>query len=231
MTDLKDYAKQEDAALDAAWLGANGIEAVVVAESGYGGNLFGTTLPGTIRLQVLDDQVEAARELLNEKLCADTSEPTPEVSSRLSSASASLEETIFRAMVLIEFVLFMMCWLFPELFARQTPEHVQSYFLSIIPSQRLWENSFDLYGAICLVSFLASLLLYFFIRLGRVLFIVSLVAWTALTIFLPQQIINPLGSVIYAISNLLTGTILAQMYLGAVAVRFKETLPRPSGEP
>jgi hypothetical protein len=69
MTILQKYSKSEDAALDASWLMSEGIDATVIEDSGYGGNAFGF-IEGSIRIEVPEEQLEQAQELLVAKLAA-----------------------------------------------------------------------------------------------------------------------------------------------------------------
>lgn len=227
MIDLKSYGKQEDAALDAAWLGSNGIEATIVDESGYGGNFLAGTMPGTIRLQVHEDQEEQAREILAEKSMAAPSGRV-EADTPVSADHSNLEQQVFRVTVGVEGCISVAFWLFPTGFIAKLPDDVEAHLTSLIPSKTIWEHSFDLYGANCLLSILAYLLIWFFIRAGRVLFVITLFTWTLLSLFMPQAILTSFGSIVNAISTLLSGTILAQMYLGSVAARFRRTLQPPA---
>jgi|GEM_PF-1197199 len=64
MIAIKNFAKSEEAHLCAAWLQNNGIEATVIDESAVGGNLLGSTTPGSVRIEVPVTQEELAHQLL-----------------------------------------------------------------------------------------------------------------------------------------------------------------------
>lgn len=66
MTPVQTFPTAESAHLAAAYLGNAGIEANVIDERGFGGNLLGSTTPGGIRIEVAEEQKEEAERLLAE---------------------------------------------------------------------------------------------------------------------------------------------------------------------
>ncbi len=60
---LRSFSKSEDAHLLATLLRDNGIEAFVIDDNAYGGNLLGA-IKNSIRIEVPDDQHAAAREVM-----------------------------------------------------------------------------------------------------------------------------------------------------------------------
>ena len=62
---LRSFSKSEDAYLVATLLRDRGIEAEVIDEGGYGGNILGA-IKNSIRIEVPEEQFEEAREVLKE---------------------------------------------------------------------------------------------------------------------------------------------------------------------
>ena len=81
MSILQTFSKSEDANMCAAYLASCGVDATVVDENGYGGNLLGSTVANAIRIEVPEDTLALARQHLAGYLAETTSQAAAEPAS------------------------------------------------------------------------------------------------------------------------------------------------------
>ncbi len=218
MVTLQAFSKAEDAAVFCSLLASQGIEAVLVDESSFGGNALGAT-PNSIRVDVPEAQVERAREILREEQAhqseAEGAAPPIDVYESRS--------IFFNWLILCELSLFALtflgpprwCWILP-------PEHIQSYLDGQVLSKDLWMFSYSTTWGCFVISSLASILLYFRLSMARYLFLGCVLVYLFFYFCNPPGIPTSLGSFLAAIDWILCGVIITLMFTQPVAGEFRK---------
>ncbi len=218
MTTLKTFSKSEDALLLATFLSSAGIEAVVVDDNSLGGNLLGAT-KNAIRIELPENKIEEARTFLAEF------ESNSESLEIVEATSVTKGDTwYFDSLIIIELILLTLFFLFPAAFWITPPPSVQTYLDTQILSKGLWYNAAVLSSTLFPVAVISSILLFFRMKIGRLLFLGTLV-WGALIIsFLPPEILSPFGNLLSILLGLIEGAITAIMFLPPITNEFRKRL-------
>jgi len=231
MAILRSYSKSEDAYVDAALLGGMGLDATVVDERGYGGNMLGTTT-SAIRIELPEDQLDEARQHLAASVAQEAVAQAPEpFRAEVVPVSSGALPLFLRGILLLD-IAWSLCVLFlPDWGFETPPPAVDDYLRSLAFSDRLWDLvaiSFRPYILICLLS---SVLCLFYLRLGRSLFAFAMVWGVLMMLGPPPQLLGPTAGFFGSLIGTLAPIALALMYWSPLSARFSERADRADKYP
>lgn len=214
---LRAYSKSEDAWLTASLLRSRGIEAIVIDESAFGGNLLGVQ-KSAIRVEVEEEDLEEANRVIDEAAEAaedDTSiedEPVEPVISR---------SRWFDILVLIELASVLSFAIFPGAMLVDLGSEVADRLVETAYSEELWIVGYELYGPMLFLVCLASASLLLRWKIGRWLYAITASYSAASYLMFPAAMVSPLGSFVGAVGWALTGFVAAAMFLPPVSGEFR----------
>lgn len=173
MAIFRTYSKAEQAYTDAALLCEMGLDAVVVEDRAYGGNILGAT-SASIRIEMPEEQFAEATSVLsgNEPAThplpsaqAASAEPAPPSTAKLRS--------FLRLLLVFDLVFEGITVCLPEVFSVEVPQEVENYFKTLVFSDALWRLAYLSYWPLFGLTVIANLLCLADLKLGRTLY-----AWT-----------------------------------------------------
>lgn len=214
MATLRSYLKPEQAYVDAAFLCSMGLDASVHRDAVFGGNVLGASEAGC-RIEVLEEQLEQAREMLDSK--------SPEEARSQSIADLPDEGRLlwfFRALLFYD-VVCMLAFAGVGAFREDSvPEPVAQYLSTLAFSNTLWEFAYFSYWPLVALVLVSNVLCFFFSRLGRSLYLASVV-WGVLTqLGPPPAIYEPTEGFFVCIQTIVSSIALALMFWSPLQRRF-----------
>ena len=221
---VRTFLKSEDAFVAASLLESEGIDATVIDDSAYGGNLLGAT-KGAIRIEVPENQLERAKTVLGER------DPTgAELATKAPvAAPETLLQRAFRLLVVLELVSNTVAlFLDRALYHDPPPGQAAEWVGSLVGSYELYQAVAAFWIPTLILVLLSSVLLFFYIRIGRVLFLAT-VAWLLFAAFVgPPYVPTNVGTVFGAVQWAIIGAIATLMFVPEVARRFRAHVGDPT---
>ena len=220
MAIFRTYSKSEQACIDAALLCEMGLDAVVVEDRAYGGNILGAT-SASIRIELPGEQFAEATHLLDGSESTTPrpqTEPAP-VPSATQHSLAKLHNFLWWLLVYdLLFEAIVAC--IPSLFAPKVPHEVENYVKSLVFSDALWRFAYLSYWPLQGLTLVANLLCLAELKIGRTLY-----AWTmGWSIFnalgFPPNVTSPLVAFLGTLQWTSASIALALMYWSPLAQRF-----------
>ncbi|MDF1816676.1 MAG: DUF2007 domain-containing protein [Verrucomicrobiales bacterium] len=224
MVILKSYTHAEEAYVAAAFLSSEGVEAVVVDEHAIGGNLLGAASPGSIRIEVVEADLEKAEMLLRESEQAEDLHPTAERLPILlpqPSAQDYRIVTTFRALIYTELVVFLLTSFFPSIYGPTPPQDIQQYLDGLALSQDSWFFAYSFWPIHVSIVLLSSLLMLTMITAGRWVYLLSVVTGLLLFWGPPPYIGSAAGNTVASLQWILAGAIATMSFLEPVSKYFR----------
>ena len=213
------FLTSEDAYLAAALLGSNDIEAVVIDESGFGGNLLGAT-KGSIRLEVAAADLKEAKIIL----AARAEDFEKEEQSRLEPQNTGKFSNAFNILVVAEALLFLVLWLLGEYLNEKPPTGTEEWLTKQVYSDRLWEFGYEVSRGFMILCILSSVLIFLRLKIGRILFTGTIIYGLISYFFFPPFILTNFGAATRELSSMLTGAVLALMWFSPISKEFKKRM-------
>ncbi|MDF1859307.1 MAG: DUF2007 domain-containing protein [Verrucomicrobiales bacterium] len=221
MKKLRTYSKSEDAYLAASILGSIGIDAFVVDDNAFGGNLLGTLQKSAIRIEVSEDQFEKADAILED---AERKLKAPETEVVAESLPEKKRSAVFDCLVVAALLTLLSFAMWPDVFFPEPGEAFASWLADSAYSDKLWEVVHECYPGYLFLCCLSASLLLMRLHIGRILFVgVSLYSLFSM-LCLPAEVSSPLGSFAGGLSWMLTGAVLVLCWTAPVAGEFRKRL-------
>lgn len=223
MAFLKSFQKSEDAYVTAAFLESEGISTTVFDDSSYGGNLMGTLDPDSIYIDVAEGDLERARELLEEQSTGD--ETSPAESTVLFPDAPKQDRTsltLFRGLILLEVALIWLTAMFPGIYGPEPPENIQNYLNSLSISEQGWDFAYFMWPARITLDLISSLLMLMLLKMGRLLYLFSIVFGLIMFWGPPPVLQTSLGNTIGSIQWALPAVIATMSFLPPVSLYFRK---------
>lgn len=195
----------------AAYLASCGVDATVVDESGYGGNLLGATVANAVRIEVPEASMVAASEHLADYLKQTAPAEPPEPERYVVPVSGS-NGTFFNNSVVILIVAEVTAWLGRQWLHPQEPKAVHDFITSQGVIKPLWRLAYMAGDGLQLLTLISCVLCLKRWSIGRSLFTTVLVFELITMIGTPQRTGIPLSHVIGAAEWMLAGIIWFMMY-------------------
>ena len=222
MAIFRTYSKSEQACTDAALLCEMGLDAMVVEDRAYGGNILGAT-SASIRIELPEEQFAEAAGLL-----AGIESPTqPSQAERAPSLDSSQQSTaklrrLLRWLLVFDLLFEGMVGCCPAFFISEVPAEVERYFRNLAFSDALWRfaylSSWPKFG----LTIIANILCLAELRIGRSLFACTL-AWAIFcTLGPPPQVLGPLVAFFGTLQWTGATIALALMYWSPLRERFEK---------
>lgn len=212
------YSKSEEAYADAAFLCSMGLDASVVDERAFGGNLLGTSTEG-IRVELSEEQLATATQLL-ETRDFDVSKTLPKETITPDHSTFTLGRWL-RALLIFDLIggallltLELACYTEP-------PPPVQQYLDSQAFSDALWRLAYISHWPLILCHVLASILCFSYSRFGRSLFTFTIIWSIVIQLGPPPQIYGPTLSFFGSLQWTAAIMALALMYWSPLHERFR----------
>lgn len=222
----------EEAYLAAATLESVGIEATIVDHSSFDSSLLGATAGvDTMAIEVSEDDVERAVELLAPKAPdparseAEAGDPEREHTLDLVTSEPPRLRELFRTLVVMEVVVIAISIVFSDLLYHKTPSDFDLFIVSQVPSEGLWAVADRVANGFILMCLLASVLIFQFMHLGRILYLANTAWWLITYVAYPPALRTPLGELINLLEWALAGALITLMWLPPLSNQFRR---RPS---
>ena len=215
---LKSYGKSHEAYSDAAYLCGMGIDAVVMDERGYGGDLLGNS-PDAIRIEVVEEQLDEALMLLETR---DLDARPPETPFPNEALPDEPLVKFYRKLLIT--TIFLQC-IFLFFWEYLVPEESDSSLLMGYLDSMAFAPFLDFYAWIywpqMFFWFLAIFLSYHFFPIGREFYLLAVVLWLLTYLIQPIGAMPPLASFLSGILGLASNVALALMYFSPLNEKFK----------
>lgn len=227
MVILKSYSNAEAAYVDSAFLSSEGVEVVVVDEHAIGGNLLGTTSPGSIRIEVAEADFERAEKLLRESEEAEDLRPAPDRLPILLPEPSEEDQrivTVFRTLIYIDLIVFLLTSFFPSIYGSTPPQDIQNYLDGLAISEDSWFFAYSFWPIHSSIVLLSSLLMLAMLNPGRWIYLLSLVTGLLLFWGPPPYIGSAAGNTVASLQWVLVGTIATMSFLHPVSKYFRNRL-------
>ena len=207
MASVAKFDQEEMAALCAGRLKEEGIEARVVQHSSFDASLLGVTQPSAIHVEVSDEDLERAMAVLNEKEKGSQGfASSPEIEQIPDEQSNESARQTLRKLVTLDICLYAAGFPISMMRADSETDYVVDYLID-----QVWFDA---------TVILADVLLFFSIRSGRWLYVLTCIWAILLLIASPPKIAYPLESVLASIQWILVGVILRTIFTKPVASLF-----------
>jgi hypothetical protein len=211
---FRSYTKSEDAYSDAAFLCGMGLDATVFDERAFGGNLLGP-IAGSIRIDLPDEQLAAAEEILAQRESTEPETSSSAPSEVTSPPTDSDKLGLFLRVILAVKLAFLALMTTSEMTRAWTPAIGAADQDSLPLSESLWRMVF------LACAGLSNILCFFYNRFGRALFALTLI-WALLTVFgIPPESYGAVYAVFGGLGGALSGIALALMYWSPLKKRFR----------
>lgn len=217
---FRTYSKSEQACTDAALLCEMGLDAVVVEDRAYGGNILGAT-SASIRIELPEAQMAEAHRLLAEPSIQAEPRQEPPLSPAASEPTVNLRK-LLRWLLIYDLVFEAVVLSFPHLFAPEAPAEVETFLKSLAFSDALWRFAYVSYWPLFGLTIVANLLCLAELRIGRSLYAFTMV-WTILCALgppsdIPAPVIDFFGSLQWTGASIAV----ALMYWSPLRERFEK---------
>lgn len=221
MASVAKFDQEEMAALCAGRLKEEGIEARVVQHSSFDASLLGVTQPFAIHVEVSDEDLERAMAVLNEKEKGSQGfANSPEIEQIPDEPSNESARQTLRKLVTLDICLYAAGFPISMMRADSEPDYVVDYLIDQVWFDSLWSQAYQFSIPFYATVILADVLLFFSIRSGRWLYVLTCIWAILLLIAYPPQIAYPLESVLASIQWILVGVILRTIFTKPVASLF-----------
>ncbi|MBL9145807.1 MAG: hypothetical protein JNM99_19160 [Verrucomicrobiaceae bacterium] len=220
MAIFRTYSKSEQACIDAALLCEMGLDAVVVEDRAYGGNILGAT-SASIRIELPEEQFAEATSLLAEVESA-TSPPLTESAPlhNVTQQSPTRLRSFLRWLLVYDLMFEVLVACCPALFTPKVPEEVEQYFTSLALSDALWRFAYLSHWPLLGLTMVANALCLGELRIGRTLYACTL-GWAIVCMLgPPPPVAGPLFGFFGSLQWTGASIALALMYWSPLAQRF-----------
>ncbi len=217
---FRTYSKSEQACVDAAVLCEMGLNAVVVEDRAYGGNILGAT-SASIRIELPEDQfIEAARLLKDLHSASPATEPQTSLPVVSEERSPDALHLLLKWILISDLVIDAIILGFSKHLIVVPPSEVVEFLRSLAFSDALWRLSFLSYWPLMFLSALANLLCLASLRIGRSLYTFTMVWALVGTLGPPPMIFGPTMEFIGGLQWSASCVAFALMYWSPLSRRF-----------
>lgn len=220
MKTVRTYQNINDALLDQSWLESNGIESLIPDEVSASSALPHLSVYSGIRLQVKEEDFQAALELL-----PDEPSPAPKEKKKMNERS-ELPETIppgfFKAVIVADLALYVLSIFLAFIHLSQTPESILRYASDQFISYPMASLAYALYWPLTVVSIIASVGLYFQKRWARFLYIAVWAIGMLYVLFSSGYFVYPSEAFIGGLSTLSGGFVICMIYFTNASEFFRK---------
>lgn len=218
MAFLQSFGKAEDAQTCATYLSSCDIDATVIDDMAFGGNMLGLSNPGSIRIEVPDEQLAEARALLAALPPASVAVTAPAAAQGVWDAGAL--GRFFRALLVVEAAFIAIFALYGEFANPEPPPAVTDFLRGLAFSDWLWTLSYVSFWPLNVVALVANVLCFFYSRFGRSLYVATVIWSLIITLGPPPMILEPWANFMGSLQSSIGYIALALMFWSPLCSRF-----------
>lgn len=129
-------------------------------------------------------------------------------------------QRFFRCILAFDLAFYIAVAVFGHLFVQEPPQAVNDYLVSVALSPGLWRLCYDSYWPLMILCMLPNVLCYFYLPLGRSLFLLTTVWSLMIQLGSPPMIFGPYYAFLGGLQACLSSIALALMYWSPLSGKF-----------